>query len=108
MNTLLNTEKIIRKSFSSDDVENHLTRILFLLHFEAMDSVENTSHCRAINYLYKSKNIKLTKQGIADEIFSNVKTLKQDRILYVAYFLYYSGFIKSKKLTEESAITSLH
>lgn len=105
--TLINDEKFIRKSFLSDDVTILLTRILFLLHFQAVDSVENTMHCRAIDYLYQTKNKKLTKQGIARTIHSNVKTLKNDRDLYAGYFFFYYSFIKSRNFTKESAIASL-
>ena len=108
MNTLIDDEKFIRKSFLSDDIIFNITCNLFLLHFKAVDFVEHTAHCRTINFLYRSKNLKLTKQGIAAEIYSNVKTLKIAREKYTAYFNYFYEYIKSRNLTAETAIAFLY
>lgn len=107
MNTLLNDEKFIRETLSSDDFTYHFTWTLFLLHFTAIDHVENTAHCKAISYLYRLKNQKYTKQGIAKKIFSNVKTFKTDRENYAAYFHFYYDYILSGNFTAESALSSL-
>lgn len=107
MKNLLKVEKFIRKAFSSNDATFQITCKLFLWHYKMVDSVENTHHCRAIYLLYMLKNAKLTKQRIADEIFSNVKSLKADREKYVDYFNHIYDYVKNNGMTEESAITSL-
>lgn len=53
------------------------------------------------------KNSKLTKQRIAAEIFSNVKSLKAARENYVDCFNHIFDYVKNNGMTEESAITSL-
>lgn len=108
MNTLINAEKFISNSFLSDDALFHITCCLFILHFKAVDAIEKTSHCRAINFLYIQKNRKYTKEGIAAETYSNIKTLKNDRESYTAYFDYFYQLVKERRITEESAITSLY
>lgn len=108
MNTLLNAEKFIKESFISNDIIFHLTCCLFIWHFKAVDAIEQTSHCRTINYLYMQKNKKYTKEGIASETYSNIKTLKRDRETYIAYFDYFYQTIKDRHFTAESAITSLY
>lgn len=107
MNTLLDTEKLISKSFSSNDLDLILTCNLFLFHFKTIDSVEHKSHLQAINLLYIMKNTKLTKQRIADEVFSNVKSLQHDRKLYADYFEYFYRYVKDNNFTAESAISFL-
>lgn len=108
MSTLLNSEKLIRESFVSNDALYHLTCCLFIWHFKAVDAVEQTSHCRTINYLYMQRNTKYTKECIASETYSNTKTLKRDRECYIAYFDYFYQAIKDRNFTAESAITSLY
>lgn len=107
MKTLMNDEKFIRQSFSSNDIIFSLTRTLFLLHFQAVDAVERTAHSRAIYYLYIAKNRKLTKQGIADETYTNVRSLKREREKYTAYFRFFYHYIRNRNFTAESALASI-
>jgi len=106
MKNLLKAENFIRKAFLSDDEILIQTCKLFLWHFSAVDSIENTCHCRAIGFLYRCKNTKRTKQSIADEIFSNVKSLKFAREKYVAYFFYFYNQVRNKSVAAEAAIAS--
>ena len=97
----------MKKAFQSGDSVLMLTCKLFLWHYHNIDTVENTQHCLTINFLYKYKNKKLTKQGIANEIFSNVKSLKTARETYVRYFFHFYDYVKSSNITAESAIALL-
>ena len=107
MNTLIQTEKFIRNSYFQGDVTFHLAFNLFLFHFTVTDAIENTSHCKAIEYLYQKQHSKYTKQRIAEETFSNVKTLLTDRKKYADYFDFIYHYVKNNHFTAESAIASL-
>ncbi|MBD5636450.1 MAG: hypothetical protein HDP28_01330 [Clostridia bacterium] len=107
MNTLIHDEKFIRNSYFEDDATFHLAYNLFLFHFTVIDAIEKTSHCKAINYLYQTQNSKYTKQRIASETFSNVKSLLLNRKKYADYFYFFYHYVKNNHFTAESAITSL-
>lgn len=107
MKNLLEAEKFIKQAFLSDEAIFYITCKLFLWHFKTVDSVEKTFHYRAIHLLYIKKNTRRTKQSIADELFTNVKSLKAAREKYVDYFYYLYNQVKNNEITAESAITSL-
>ncbi len=107
MKTLIEAENFIRKAFMSDERAYTTACDLFLWHYKLNDSVEGTNHYQAIYLLYIAKNKKLTKQGIAAKLFTNVKSLKKERVDYVKYFFGIYKEILSKNITEESAISSL-
>ena len=77
METLIKAENFMRKAFVSDESVFVTTRNLFLWHYSMIDSTDHTEHCRAIYLLYIYRNKKLTKQRIAAELFTNVRSLKK-------------------------------
>ena len=107
MNTLMNAEKFIRQSYLSNDEVSNLAYRLFYFYYKVTDEIEKTSHCTAINFLYQVQNSKFTNRRIAEEIFSNEKSLLTDRKKYTDCFYYFYDYVQTHQFTEETAIASL-
>ncbi len=83
------TEKFMMRDSrnSCAEYDEAYRNVLKVYRFYDNNSLSN--HCEIINYLYNSKNNKLTLEGVADKAHINDNTLRRYRRKYTAWFKYF-------------------